>query len=81
MPEPPRMVPLYAARIADLRPGSEVLLTCRACGHAAALPAILLRQRLGNDLLVKHLGRQFRCTRCGGKGAALDARRALGHFG
>jgi hypothetical protein len=33
MPESPRMVPLYAARVADLRLGYFVGVTCRRCGH------------------------------------------------
>ncbi len=80
MPEPPHMVPLYIARIADLRPGAYVSVTCRACGHVAELAALQLRERLPRETFVKHLGPQFRCAKCGRRGAILDARRALGHF-
>jgi hypothetical protein len=38
------MVPLYAARIEDLRPGDFVKIDCGACGHTALLaPAFLSR--------------------------------------
>jgi hypothetical protein len=80
MPEPPNLVPLFAARVRDLRPGYFVLVTCKGCGHAAELAVNQLRERLAAGAFVKHLGSQFRCRRCGGKGAAVDARRALGHF-
>jgi len=30
---------------------------------------------------VTRLEREFRCTRCGHRGAEIDARRALGHCG
>jgi hypothetical protein len=79
MPESPRMVPLYLARIADLRQGSVVAVTCRGCGHVAELAVSQLRGRLAASLFVKHLGPQFRCQQCGRKGAEIDARRALGH--
>jgi predicted nucleic-acid-binding Zn-ribbon protein len=79
MPESPRMVPLYLARIADLRHGRVVAVTCRGCGHVAEMAVSQLRQRLAPGLFVKHLGPQFRCRRCGCKGAEIDARLALGH--
>lgn len=75
------MVPLYAARVADLRVGASVSLTCRACGRVAEIAALTLRERLPRDAFVKRLGPQFRCTACGKKGAHVDARHALGHFG
>jgi predicted RNA-binding Zn-ribbon protein involved in translation (DUF1610 family) len=81
MPEPPRMVPLYIARVADLRVRQAVSITCRSCGHVAELAAIQLRERLPRDAFIKHLGPQFRCQLCGHKGAEVDARRALGHYG
>jgi transcription elongation factor Elf1 len=81
MPEPRDMVPLYVARVADLRRGRVVALTCRSCGHVAELPVDELRRHLEPSDLVKHLGPQFRCRRCGHKGAVIDARQALGHYG
>ena len=80
MPEPPRtIVPLYIARIADLRHGACVSVKCLNCGHVAELAAMQLRERLPRDGFVKHLGSQFRCQQCGHKGAEVDARRALGY--
>jgi hypothetical protein len=80
MPEPANMVPLYAARVADLRRGTVVVVTCRACEHAAELPAEELRRRVLASAFVKHLGTRFRCRRCGQRDAAIDARQALGHL-
>ena len=73
------MIPLYVARVTDLRVGHFVSVTCRSCGHVAEVAAIRLRERLPRDAFVKHLGPQFRCEQCGHKGAEVDARRALGH--
>ena len=75
------MVPLYVARVADLRRGRAVSVTCRGCGHVAELAVDELRKLLAPSELVKHLGPRFRCRRCGHKGAVVDARRALGHYG
>jgi hypothetical protein len=81
MPESPRMVPLYIARVADLRVGTFLAVTCRGCGHLAEIPALTLRARLPLDAFVKRLGPQFRCRHCNHKGADIDARGALGYFG
>jgi DNA-directed RNA polymerase subunit RPC12/RpoP len=81
LPESPGMVPLYLARVADLRIGRLIALRCRRCGHSAEITVVTLRERLGRDAFVKQLGPQFRCTACGQKGAAVDARHALGYNG
>jgi hypothetical protein len=44
-------------------------------------PALTLRDWLPRDEFVKHIGIRFRRQRCGHKGADVDARGALGHFG
>jgi hypothetical protein len=75
------MVPLYVARVADLRIGNVVSVTCRTCGRVAELRVSDLRQRLPLSDFVKHIGLRFRCQQCGSKGAEVDARRALGHYG
>ena len=80
MPEPTRMVPLYIARVADLRMGQSVSATCRNCGHVAEVAVVWIGERLPKDAFVKHLGPQFRCQECGRKGAEVDARRALGFY-
>src|SRR5713101_3876153 len=61
MPESPRMVPLYVARVMDLRIGNSVAVRCRACGHVAELSVVMLREKLPRNGFVKHLGPQFRC--------------------
>jgi hypothetical protein len=66
---------------ADLRFGKSISVRCRACGHVAELSAAVLREKLPRDAFIKHLGPQFRCRLCRHKGAELDARRALGHYG
>jgi ribosomal protein L37E len=81
MPEPPHMVPLYVARVADLRVGRFVAVTCRRCGHVAELSVVQLREKLSPNGFIKHLGPQFRCRQCGHKGAQVDARSALGFYG
>jgi hypothetical protein len=75
------MVLLYVARIADLRIGRHVAVTCRCCGHVAELPVVHLRDRLPRNELVKNLGPQFRCRQCRHKGAEVEARGALGYYG
>jgi hypothetical protein len=80
MPEPARMIPFQTARVADLRHGFFVMVTCKSCGHSAELAATHLRQRLPPDAFVRHLGPQFRCKSCRHKGADIDARRALGQL-
>jgi hypothetical protein len=62
------MVPLYAARVSDLRVGRFVAITCRHCGHLAELPVVRLREKLAPSAFIKHLGPQFRCRECYRKG-------------
>jgi hypothetical protein len=40
------MVPLYIARVANLRVGTMVGVTCQKWGHIAEVPALTLRERL-----------------------------------
>jgi hypothetical protein len=75
------MIPLYIARVTDLRIGRFVSLHCRTCGHSADITVSTLRERLPRNAFVKQLGPQFRCTACGKKGAFADARHALGYNG
>ncbi len=61
-----RMVPLYAARIEDLKPGDFVKLDCAACSHTALLtPSFLARLGLGQREKVLELKDRVRCRRCG----------------
>jgi hypothetical protein len=75
------MVPLYVARVADLKVGTKVSVKCRKCGHVAEVSSVALRERLSLSEFVKHLGPQFRCQTCHHKGAEVDARVALGYYG
>jgi hypothetical protein len=75
------MIPLYTARVADLRIGKALTVTCRSCGHVGDVAVLWVRERLPLKSLVKHLGPQFRCQKCGRKGAEVDAKGALGYYG
>ena len=68
------MVPLYAARVEDLRIRCFVGVTCRHCGHLAELAVVRLREKLAPYRFIKHLGPELRCRACHRKGAEVDAR-------
>jgi hypothetical protein len=66
------MVPLYAARIADLGPGDFVKMDCGACQHTALLtPALLSRLGLDPRSKVLDLPNRVRCRGCGAQGQAV----------
>jgi hypothetical protein len=65
------VLPLYAARIEDLRHGDFVKIDCAACHHVALLtPQALLRAGLSHAAKVLDLKRRLRCRGCGRKGRA-----------
>ena len=78
MPENPRAVPLFIARVMDLRRGLFVVVTCQGCRHQTEVAVDFLRQRVPANAMVKQLGVIFRCRECGRNGAKVDARKALG---
>jgi hypothetical protein len=55
--------------------------TFEDCGHVAEVSTMILRERLPPHGFVKQIGPLFRCLACGHKGADVDARHALGHYG
>jgi hypothetical protein len=65
------MVPLYAARVSDLRPGDFVRVEC-VCGHDEMIPAAVLTQglRLAPDERIVDLAPRLRCRECDVKGRA-----------
>jgi hypothetical protein len=66
------MLPLYLARIEDLRPGDLVKVDCAACRHVALLtPAFLLRLGLSPSAKVLDLKARVRCRGCGARGRAV----------
>ena len=66
------MVPLYLARIEDLRQGEFVKVDCAACHHVALLTAeALLRLGLSPGVKVLDLKGRVRCRGCGAKGRAV----------
>ena len=65
-------LPLYAARIEDLRLGDFVKVDCAACHHVALLtPEALLRVGLSPAAKVLDLKGRLRCRGCGRKGRAV----------
>jgi hypothetical protein len=67
-----KMVPLYAARIEDLRPGDFVKVDCAACSHTALLAsAFLSRLGLSPRHKVLDLKDKVRCRDCGARGRAV----------
>jgi len=79
MPEPPSWIALDAARISDLRRGHAVVATCDGGGHHEVAVA-MLKLRRDPSAFVTRLGHAFRRTRCGRRGAVVDARHALERF-
>jgi hypothetical protein len=66
------MLPLYAARVRDLRPGDFVIADCASCGHdglidPTALPSLGSRT---NERIVD-LPPRLRCRECDQKGKAV----------
>lgn len=66
------MLPLYAARIADLGSGDFVKVDCAACHHVALLtPQALAKAGLSPAAKVLDLKTRLRCRGCGRKGRAV----------
>jgi len=67
------MVPLYAARIADLGPGDFVKVSCIACGHGELIPpaSLLHGLRLPPYTPVLDLEPRLRCRECDARGKAV----------
>jgi hypothetical protein len=66
------MLPLYAARIEDLRSGDFVKVDCSVCGHTALLtPAFLVRLGLEPAYRLLDLKDRVRCRGCGVRGRAV----------
>ena len=63
------MVPLYAARIADLGRGDFVKVECIACGHDELIPpsSLLHGLRLPPYTPVLDLEPRLRCRECAGR--------------
>jgi hypothetical protein len=78
MPEPARFIPPERARVGDLNLRRTVDVTCRKCRYRSEVSVVVLREHLSGNAPLRTLGRQFRCTQCGHRGAEIDPRRALG---
>jgi hypothetical protein len=65
------MVPLYAARIADLSAGDLVQIEC-ACGHVTLLTAPMLATAgAAAEQKVMDLSARLRCRECDARGRAV----------
>lgn len=72
------VVPLYAARVRDLRTGRSIAITC-LCGHVGIVPVWLVRLKRPLDDRILDLGSWCRCRICHERGHVyVDAKRALG---
>ena len=67
------MVPLYAARVQDLRPDDVAVFKCGACGHTAELWPSFLMHGLGLQPTDKVLDLEQRlvCRLCLARGQAV----------
>jgi hypothetical protein len=67
------MVPFYAARIEDLKPGDFVMVECGASGHTTTIPPIGLVHglRLAPAERVIDLAPRLRCRECDARGKAV----------
>ncbi len=67
------MMPLYAARIEDLKSDDVMLVECGACGHTTAIPHCGLLQglRLQPTEKVLDLAPRLRCRECDARGQAI----------
>src|SRR5271156_2289006 len=66
------MLPLYSARLSDLKPGDFVIVECTSCGrdgliHPAALPSL----GLGPNERIVDLAPRLRCRGCDARGKAV----------
>jgi len=66
------LVPLYTARVSDLKAGDFVVVECASCGHdglihPAALPSLGLRP----DERITDLAPRLRCRECDARGKAI----------
>jgi hypothetical protein len=67
------MLPLYMARLRDLRRGDLIKIDCAACDHVALLTPEALLLRLGGNRAAKvlDLKERLRCRGCGRRGRAV----------
>jgi hypothetical protein len=66
------MLPLYSARVSDLKPGDFVIVECGSCGHDGLIhPAALPSLRLGPNHRIVDLASRLRCRECDARGKAV----------
>ncbi len=71
---PPTPTPAVLGDV--MRDGLGLLVSCRACGHAARLDPAVLAGRLGYDFAVPDLAARLRCSRCAGREIEIRLNRA-----
>ena len=66
------MLPLYSARVSDLKPGDFVMVECASCGHDGLIhPAALPSLGLGSNERIIDLAPRLRCRECDARGKAV----------
>jgi hypothetical protein len=66
------MLPLYSARVGDLKPGDFVIVECTSCGHDGLIhPAALTSLGFGSNERIIDLAARLRCRECDARGKAV----------
>jgi hypothetical protein len=65
------MLPLYSARISDLKPGDFVVVECGSCGHDGLIHPALASLGLGPNERIIDLAPRLRCRECDARGRAI----------
>jgi hypothetical protein len=66
------MLPLYSARVSDLKQGDLVIIECASCGHDGLIhPAALPSLGLGPNERIVDLALRLRCRECDARGKAV----------
>ena len=66
------MLPLYAARVSDLKPGDFMIVECTSCGHDGLInPSALPSLGLGPNERIVDLVPRLRCREGDQKGEAV----------
>ena len=73
------MLPLYSARVSDLKPGDFVIVECASSGHDGLIhPAALPSLGLGPNKRIVDLAPRLRCRECDQKGKAVVSSNGVG---
>jgi hypothetical protein len=66
------MLPLYSARVSDLKPGDFEIVECASCGHDGLIhPTALPSLGFESNERIVDLAPRLRCRECDGRGKAV----------